>query len=154
MREGPGVYSLSEANFALFYGLAVMIYEATLVADYSAFDQWMMTSVSGEAVGTFGDVEKKGLDIFINKGKCANCHGGPEMTNASVRNAQGGGNMIEPMIMGDKRPGMYDNGFYNIGVTPTFEDVGRGGNDPFGLARGSRSRLHSHVNSCSRPKTS
>ena len=135
VEEGPGVYSLSEANFALFYGLAVMIYEATLVADYSAFDQWMMTSVSGEAVGTFGDVEKKGLDIFINKGKCANCHGGPEMTNASVRNAQGGGNMIEPMIMGDKRPAMYDNGFYNIGVTPTFEDVGRGGNDPFGSPR-------------------
>ena len=39
--------------------------------------------------------------------------------------------MIEPMIMGDKQPGIYDNGFYNIGVTPTYEDVGRGGNDPF-----------------------
>jgi cytochrome c peroxidase len=127
----PGVYSLSEANFSLFYGLAVMIYEATLVADYSAFDQWMMYS-NGEDTVKFGALEKKGLDIFVNKGKCANCHGGPEMTNASVRNAQGGGNMIEPMIMGDKDPGMYDNGFYNIGVTPTFEDVGRGGNDPFG----------------------
>ena len=130
----PGVYSLSEANFSLFYGLAVMIYEATLVADYSAFDQWMMYS-NGEDTEKFGPMEKKGLDIFVNKGKCANCHGGPEMTNASVRNAQGGGNMIEPMIMGDKHPGMYDNGFYNIGVTPTFEDVGRGGNDPFGSPR-------------------
>jgi cytochrome c peroxidase len=132
--EGEGIYSLSEANFALFYGLAVMIYEATLVADYSAFDQWMMYS-TGEYTEKFGKMEKKGLDIFVNKGKCANCHGGPEMTNASVRNAQGGGNMIEPMIMGDKRPGMYDNGFYNIGVTPTIEDVGRGGNDPFGSPR-------------------
>ena len=133
--EGPGVYSLSEANFALFYGLAVMIYEATLVADYSAFDQWMMYSSSGEDTERFSALEKAGLDVFVNKGKCVNCHGGPEMTNASVRNAQGGGNMIEPMIMGDKRPGMYDNGFYNIGVTPTFEDVGRGGNDPFGSPR-------------------
>jgi cytochrome c peroxidase len=38
----PGLYSLSEANFSLFYGLAVMIYEATLVADLSEFDKWMM----------------------------------------------------------------------------------------------------------------
>ena len=133
--EGDGVYSLSEANFALFYGLAVMIYEATLVADYSAFDQWMMYSSGGEYTEKFGEMEKKGLDVFVGKGKCVNCHGGPEMTNASVRNAQGGSNMIEPMIMGDKQPGMYDNGFYNIGVTPTFEDVGRGGNDPFGSPR-------------------
>jgi cytochrome c peroxidase len=124
---GPGVYSLSEANFSLFYGLAVMIYEATLVADLSEFDKWMM----GDETANFHEREKKGLDVFLNKGKCVNCHGGPEMTNASVRNAQGGDNMIEPMIMGDKQPGIYDNGFYNIGVTPTYEDVGRGGNDPF-----------------------
>jgi cytochrome c peroxidase len=36
------------------------------------------------------------------------------------------------MIMGDGQPAVYDNGFYNIGVRPTFEDLGVGGNDPFG----------------------
>ena len=28
---------------------------------------------------------------------------------------------------------IYDNAFYNIGVRPTFEDIGRGGTDPFGF---------------------
>ncbi|MGD8809244.1 MAG: cytochrome c peroxidase [Gammaproteobacteria bacterium] len=130
------VYSISEANFALFYGIAVMVYEATLVADYSAFDKWMMSSSSGEAVDGFGELEKEGLNVFVNEGKCVNCHGGPELTNASVRNAQGGRNVIEPMLMAKGPDGtpfaaIYDNGFYNIGVTPTYEDIGRGGNDPF-----------------------
>jgi cytochrome c peroxidase len=125
----PGDFNLTEANFAFIYGISVMLYEATLVADYSPFDKWMR----GEDYdGEFNDQALKGLNVFVGKGKCVNCHGGPEMTNASVRNAQGGDNMIEPMLMGDKKPAMYDNGFYNIGVTPTVDDLGRGGNDPFG----------------------
>ena len=123
-----GEFTLTEANFAFLYGIAVMMYEATLVSDDSPFDKWMR----GEYTSEFGEKELKGLDVFVGKGKCVNCHGGPEMTNASVRNAQGGNNMIEPMLMGDKKPAMYDNGFYNIGVTPTIDDLGRGGNDPFG----------------------
>ena len=34
--------------------------------------------------------------------------------------------------MGDGRVALYDTGFYNIGVTPTSEDIGVGGYDPFG----------------------
>ena len=34
--------------------------------------------------------------------------------------------------MGDGDIATYDIGFYNIGVSPTAADVGRGGNDPFG----------------------
>jgi hypothetical protein len=36
------------------------------------------------------------------------------------------------MVMGDQLPAMYDNGFYNIGVTPTSQDLGAGGEDPWG----------------------
>jgi hypothetical protein len=39
--------------------------------------------------------------------------------------------LIERMIMGDKKTAIYDNGFYNINVRPSFEDVGVGGTDPF-----------------------
>ncbi len=124
-----GDFNLTEANFAFMYGISVMLYEATLVADYSPFDKWMRGE---DYAGEFSEQALKGLNVFVDKGKCVNCHGGPEMTNASVRNAQGGDNMIEPMLMGDKKPAMYDNGFYNIGVTPTVDDLGRGGNDPFG----------------------
>jgi hypothetical protein len=34
------------------------------------------------------------------------------------------------MLMGDGEAAFYDGGFYNIGVTPTLEDVGRGGKGP------------------------
>jgi hypothetical protein len=37
------------------------------------------------------------------------------------------------MIMGDMSIALYDNGFYNIGVRPSDEDLGVGGTDPFGL---------------------
>ena len=36
------------------------------------------------------------------------------------------------MRMRDLKPALYDNGFYNIGVTPTTDDLGRGGSGPDG----------------------
>ena len=73
-----------------------------------------------------------GLNTFTGSGKCINCHSGPEFTNASVRNNQRGDNVIEAMVMGDRKNALYDNGFYNIAVTPTTDDVGRGGKYPDG----------------------
>ncbi|MFZ6044074.1 cytochrome-c peroxidase, partial [Vibrio natriegens] len=42
------------------------------------------------------------------------------------------GGLVERMIMGDNNAAIYDNGFYNIGVRPTKEDIGLGGDDPWG----------------------
>ena len=123
-------FTLMEANFSLFYGVAVQLFERTLIADRTPFDRWM--EGNGAFVAQFGTRELAGLNVFVGKGRCINCHGGPELTNASVRNAQNGNNIIEPMLMGDRRPAIYDNGFYNIGVTPTLDDRGRGGANPFG----------------------
>lgn len=125
---GNGSFSQMEANMAFFFGVSVMLYESTLVSDQTPFDRWMER---GGYVNGFGQAELNGLNVFITEGKCINCHGGPEFTNASVRNAQGGRNMIEPMLMGEGAA-LYDNGFYNIAVTLTSDDLGRGGNDPFG----------------------
>jgi hypothetical protein len=36
------------------------------------------------------------------------------------------------MLMGDQAQAIYDNGFYNIGVTPTANDLGLGGTDGWG----------------------
>jgi cytochrome c peroxidase len=118
-------YTQMEANFSLFFGLSVMLYESTLVSADSPFDRWR----DGDP-HALTDRQKKGLEVFMNKGKCVNCHGGAEFTNASVRNVVN--ERLERMIMGDGRVAVYDNGFYNIGVRPTQEDVGVGGNDPFG----------------------
>jgi cytochrome c peroxidase len=68
-----------------------------------------------------------------------NCHKGAEFTGASMRMVLGSRSddfssdgPIENMLMGDRSSALYDNGFYNIGVTPTASDVGVGGTDPWG----------------------
>jgi cytochrome c peroxidase len=132
-------FTLMEANFALFYGAAVMAYERTLISHRSPFDIWM--EGDGTFVPRFGATELAGLSLFVGKARCVNCHGGPEFTNASVRNAQSGANVIEPMLMGDGRAALYDNGFYNIGVTPTLDDLGRGGTNPSGQPLSSARQL-------------
>jgi hypothetical protein len=102
-----------------------MLYESTLVADRTPFDLWME---SGALSASFNADALAGLGLFTGRGKCVNCHGGPEFTHASVRNAQRGRNVIEPMQMA-RGTALYDNGFYNISVVPTTDDIGRGGKD-------------------------
>ena len=123
--QSVGDFSQMEANFTLFFGLAIALYESTLVADRTPFDLWMETGFFNPG---FGKKELAGLNLFANEGKCLDCHAGPELTKASVRQAQGGKNAISAMAMG-KGTALYDSGFYNIGVTPTTDDRGRGGND-------------------------
>ncbi len=122
---GASEFTLMEYNFPLFFGLAVQAYEATLVANDSPFDRFL----EGQKTALTTQ-QKQGLDVFKNKGKCINCHGGAELTNASVRNVRN--QPLERMVMGDRQVAVYDNGFYNIAVRPIAEDVGVGGRDPFG----------------------
>jgi cytochrome c peroxidase len=129
IKEGDA-FSLMEANFSFFFGVAVMLYEAELVADDSPLDKFMAGNNSA-----LNASELLGLAVFVGfdgvkDGRCINCHGGPEMTNVSIRKTQAGQDLIEPMIMGDGKFAFYDGGFYNISVTPTAEDVGRGGRGP------------------------
>jgi cytochrome c peroxidase len=113
-----------EYNFSLYWGVAIQMYESTLVADDSPFDQFM--DGNRNALTT---QQLEGLAIFNGVGNCASCHAGPELTGASIANVQG--NFIERMRMGNKLVAAYDTGFYNIGVRPTIEDSGIGAADPF-----------------------
>lgn len=116
-----------EQNFSMFFSVSVLLYQATLVSDDSPFDR---SFLKGANEYKFTKAENDGKKIFEGKGKCVNCHGGPEFTNASVQNVRN--EMIERMRMGDNQTAVYDNGFYNIGVRPTNEDKGVGRTDPFG----------------------
>lgn len=120
-----GGYSQIEVNFPLFFGLSIQLYEATLVSDETPFDDYMRGDDSA-----LDEVEAFGLSVFLNEGKCVNCHAGPELTGASVRlranEPDGDEESIERMIMGDGGVALYDGGFYNIGVRPTVEDLGVG----------------------------
>jgi cytochrome c peroxidase len=124
-----------EANFSLFWGLAIQMYESTLISDDSRFDQF---ATGNPAALTLQ--EQQGLGIFSSdRGRCVSCHKGPEFTGASSRMVIGsfedgfaGDGPIENMLMGDRQTAIYDNGFYNIGVVPAGNDVGVGATDPWG----------------------
>jgi cytochrome c peroxidase len=116
--------SQMEANFALFFGIAIQLYESTLVANDTPFDRY----AAGNATA-LSQQQINGLGIFQGKGHCINCHGGAELTNASFRNVIN--QRIETMVMSDGTTKTYDTGFYNIGVRPTSDDLGVGADDPF-----------------------
>jgi hypothetical protein len=68
------------------------------------------------------------MAVFERKGKCINCHGGAETTNASVNNVVNAQELLERMVMGDGGIAVYDNGFYNTGVRPN-ATINRNGED-------------------------
>lgn len=122
------VFTQMQANFSMFFGIALMLYESTLVTDRTPFDRWMETGVFNEG---FGPQELAGLNIFGSPQRCLRCHGGPELTNASIRSINGGTSAILAMSM-SQGVALYDKGFYNLARTLTTDDPGRGGADPFG----------------------
>jgi len=98
----PDGYTQMEANFSLFWGIAVNLYENTLIPNDSPYDKFK----EGNA-GALTANQLAGLSVFLNKGRCIKCHGGPEFTKASILNFSGG------------------SAFANTGVTPTAADGGR-----------------------------
>jgi len=126
-----GQYTQMEANFSLFWGLAIQMYEATLVSDASPYDRFM----AGDATA-ISDSAKQGLEIFLNQGKCINCHAGPEFAGGTVSQVRPLGTnivrMIEPLVMQDGGIAIYDAGYYNVANRPTQEDLGVGATGPFG----------------------
>jgi cytochrome c peroxidase len=211
---GTTDYSQMEYNFSLFWGVAIQMYESTLVADQTPFDKYMEQQQSYTLIGDnlknqytiqlkpgvtpytvsiiglnptldasdqdmyafddgqgairgvgvnggsinyasgtltvfFGEApvslvpvqisysvgavpmttgQLRGLNLFQTKAGCVVCHGGPELSNASVGTVTGF--PVERMIMEDDSARVYDTGYYHIGVRPTAEDAGLAGNDP------------------------
>jgi cytochrome c peroxidase len=152
----PDGYTLMEENFSMFWGLAIMMYESTLVSDQTSFDAFAgtvsatMNITNPAAAPTFELVstvdppnfaaltpsQVNGMVIFTSKGKCITCHKGPDFTGAGLNlqftQTVNQESVIERMFMGDNGIAIYDNGFYNIGVTPAAQDLGVGAHDPFG----------------------
>ena len=133
---GSQSFTQEESNFALFFGLAVQMYEATLVSDDAPIDRYFgtypSTSVANSAALTA--TQAQGLTLFTGKAGCVSCHAGPQLSNAGTPafTAYANGVIADKMIQGDAKSGLYDFGFYNIGVRTTPQDIGTGGTDPFG----------------------
>jgi cytochrome c peroxidase len=126
-------YSQMEYNFSMFWGVAIQMYESTLVSDNSRFDQF----VQGNG-GALSSVEQRGLNRFQGKGGCTNCHNGAEFTDAAISSVSARG-VVELMANGK----WHDVGFHNIGVRPVDDDLGIAAADPSGLASLSAAQLAS-----------
>lgn len=131
---GGPPWSHEEANFALFFGLAIQLYEATLVSDESPFDlsardaQGIPVDLSAEA--------RAGLEIF-RRDHCGDCHGGATLTFASTDTLPlyvGGVGSRSNVTRSTTTTGasLFDRGFANTGVVETENDPGLGTNDAFG----------------------
>jgi len=152
--NGVGPRPQIEANFSLFWGLSVGAYMETLRADDSEIDRFF------DGTAQLSDAERRGLILFssafgtrpsplrnpttrvpatLADGKtpadlrCTACHGGPEMTAASIdavtedarleRMAQ-----LPVMVNGKSTPrcAIYDAGHFHTGVRPVNDDRGLG----------------------------
>ena len=211
---GAQAFTQMEINFSLFWGVAIQMYESTLIADQTPLDKFLEQQQSYTLIGdnlqsqytiklqpgitphtvsiiglnptldasdqdmyafddgqgairgvgvdsgtidyasgtltvSFGDPpvtqvpiqinysvgptpltqgQLRGLNIFQTKGQCVVCHGGPELSNASVGTVTNF--PAERMIMEDEKTRIYDTGYYHIGVRPAAEDGGLAGTDP------------------------
>ncbi|MDD4915377.1 MAG: cytochrome c peroxidase [Methylococcales bacterium] len=91
---GGAPYNQMEANFSMFFGLAVQLYESTLVSDQSPFDLSpldanMKPTWSNIVANTPADTAtlvaslKNGFNLFTSN-NCNLCHAGPAMSLAAV----------------------------------------------------------------------
>ncbi|WP_150047979.1 cytochrome-c peroxidase [Methylomonas rhizoryzae] len=87
---GGSAYNQMEANFSMFFGLALQLYEATLVSDQAPIDlsprdpvtmepTWEGMGYSAAEIATL----KAGLQKFESN-HCNLCHSGPLLTNAAI----------------------------------------------------------------------
>ncbi|MBK5277179.1 MAG: hypothetical protein JJE30_19290 [Desulfuromonadales bacterium] len=125
-----GGFTQMEANFSLFWGLAIQLYEATLVSDQTPFDRLL-----GGDSNAITPQQELGMNIFFGAGKCDVCHGGTELSSATAtaaafvtNNANG---VIDQMPVASGIDTIYDVGYNSTGVRPMAEDIGRGGDSPF-----------------------
>jgi cytochrome c peroxidase len=141
-------YTQMESNMSMFWGLSIMLYEASLISDQSEFDSLVSTGdISFPNCVTTDAVDPllaRGCKIFfrapfgpapadgIRGVGCTFCHAGTDMFSEAAAQA---GVAFPPLLqVGDVNGnvGTRDLGFANIGTRPAFVDVFLGGTDPYG----------------------
>jgi hypothetical protein len=128
-------YTMKEYNFSLFFGLAVQLYEMTLISDDSPVDRYF----DGD-VNALTTKQLRGLAVFTGESACAGCHSGAETSDNSNRILMGAvvdgvkqpAELVERMFNGNCEVVAYDQSYYNLSVRPFEEDAGLSTHDPFG----------------------
>lgn len=139
-------YNQAEANFSLFFGLALQVYQSTLVSDDSPFDR-SARDAQGLPI-ELTPAAQRGLRQF-RIAHCAMCHIGPAFTAAAVDtnaaltashpSAFGGAGFrnatsssVVQRMAGTKGFGFIDTGFAATGVGQDHWDPGLAGKDEWG----------------------
>jgi len=102
-RGAPMEFNLMEANFSLFWGLSIQLYESILVSNQSPFD-----------AGTMSARQLAGQAVFNSTGRCNLCHAAPRFTAAALNTSALPA--VQFLIGG--------RAFNNIGVRPILDDAG------------------------------
>ena len=136
-------FTQAEANFALFFGLAVQMYSETLIADDTPYDR---ANVFEKGYGTGGFEDRNGvltqqqMDGFriFNDSHCISCHTGPAFSTATNRVSRFKDGdliyrtMVNRILTGDGKLRMVDTGFLNNGAVPSAADPGIDTVDDYG----------------------
>ena len=152
--DGAEGFTQMEQNFSLFWGLSILLYEATLVSDRSRFDTADAAGcislgdfqipggepASAQACvdqGLLTEKEADGLALFFNQGNCGFCHLPPLFTDAAQFVGQTGiaAQPIDRNLFPPFTPAtvpLEDRGFRSVGSRPVQQDLGIGGTDPWG----------------------
>jgi cytochrome c peroxidase len=140
-------YTQMETNMSLFWGVAVMLYEATLISDRSEFDSLVASGdITLPNCNTSANVDPllaRGCKIFfrfpfgvpadgVRGAGCSACHAGTDTFSEGA--VQAGGNFRPLLQVTDINNvvATRDLGFSNIGPRPTMFDRGLGATDPYG----------------------
>jgi cytochrome c peroxidase len=139
-------YSLIQYNFSLYFGIAVQLYEATLVSDDTPWDRFRrehpdptdpdLNPWTNLTPNHISRLALFGAHLFNDRTRgetnvrCSNCHEQNELTDASVRRITAPAPAGGPVRNRDGN--VIDRGFNNIGIRPTDNDLGVGANDEFG----------------------
>jgi cytochrome c peroxidase len=138
-------FALIQYNFSLFFGIAVQLYEATLVSDDTPWDRFRrdhpdatdpaLNPWTNETPEYISRLALFGAHLFNDRTRvpaghlrCSNCHESNELTDASVRRV----NLAANGPVRNRDGNVIDKGFNNIGVRPTDNDLGVGASDAFG----------------------
>ncbi|MEW5726263.1 MAG: cytochrome c peroxidase [Pseudomonadota bacterium] len=125
-------YSQMQHNFSLFWGIAVASYQATLISDDSKFDRVKEGKAQYTPQEALGERTFHRVDVG-----CLFCHGGPLFSNATTFKTPDprfpfASNTLARVPDATGAPHLIDEGFFNLGVRPSVEDLGVGGTDAWG----------------------
>lgn len=68
------------------FGKSVAAFERTIPLPETRFDRYVAAVLEGRADDSLSPDEREGLRLFIGKGRCVECHGGPLLTDHEFAN--------------------------------------------------------------------